>query len=386
MQTDAYIDPVLLAKKLIAQRSISGKRDEGALDLLQDILSQLGFVCSRLPYEGKGGTYPVDNLHARFGRSGKHLAFAGHTDVVPPGKESDWSVPPFEPAVEKGMLLGRGAVDMKSSIAAWISACGYYLGENPEFDGSLSFIITGDEEAEAVNGTVRMIPWIRAEEHVPDGIIVGEPTSDKRLGDIVKIGRRGSVSFTLEVHGIQGHVAYPESADNPIRQLTKILHKLQSERVDNGSDYFPPTNLEVTSVDVGNEATNVIPARATAKFNVRFNDKWTRQEVVDWVEKQCKLVTLQFKLTPKGTAESFLTQPGPLSNVVVKAVKEVTGKPPQLTTTGGTSDARFLHKLAPTVEIGLLNQTAHQVDEQTSVEDIRNLTAIYKRIIEGFFG
>ncbi len=385
MQSDAYIDPVLLAKKLIAQRSVSGEKDEGSLDLLEEVLSKLGFVCNRLPFEGNGGSYPVDNLHARFGDSGKHLAFAGHTDVVPPGKEGDWSVPPFEPAVQKGVLIGRGAVDMKSSIAAWVSACGYFLGENPEFEGSLSLIITGDEEAEAVNGTVRMMPWIRAEEQVPDGIIVGEPTSDKRLGDIVKIGRRGSVSFTLEVLGIQGHVAYPDSADNPIRSLTSILHKLQSERMDNGSDYFPPTNLEVTSVDVGNAATNVIPARATAKFNVRFNDKWTREQVIDWVDKQCKLVTSQFKLTPKGTAESFLTQPGPLSNVVVKAVKDVTGKPPQLTTTGGTSDARFLHKLAPTVECGLLNQTAHQIDEQTSVEDIRNLTDIYKRIIEGFF-
>ena len=396
------IDPVKLSQKLIKCKSVT-PADDGALDTLESALMALDFECTRLPFQEEG-TEKVDNLYARLGTKSPNLCFAGHTDVVPIGDESAWAVEPFAaeiidteqnpldflpPASENSdlnkHLVGRGAVDMKPAIAAWISAISEFKKEHSDFNGSISLLITGDEEAEAINGTIKVLQWLEEKGEKLDACIVGEPTNPNELGEMVKIGRRGSLSFTLTVNGIQGHVAYPDKADNPVTKIIKMLHNLNSHHLDKGSDFFPPSNLEVTSIDVGNTATNVIPAKASAMFNVRFNDKFTREKLIKLVRAQCDQVSTQYILEHEGGSESFLTEPGFLSQSVSEAVKYVTNKTPELSTTGGTSDARFIKDYCPVVEFGLINTTAHHVNENIRVNDIIKLKDIYKNTISRYF-
>ena len=378
------IDPVALAQKLIQQPSISGEKDAGALDILEAALTELGFACHRLPFSGDD-SYDVDNLYARLGSEGTNLCFAGHTDVVPVGDKQAWQADPFAGDIIGGMLVGRGAVDMKSAIAAWVAAISRYLDGHGNLEGSLSLLITGDEEAEAINGTPKMLNWLKERGEQVDVCVVGEPTNPEKLGEMIKIGRRGTVGFTLTVHGVQGHVAYPDQADNPITKLVMMLHSLKGTPLDRGTEFFQPSNLEVTSIDVGNVAGNVIPAQAVACFNVRFNDSYTGEEVVQWVRQHCNAVTSQYVLDATISGESFLTEPGFLSKTVYDAVEHVTGMRAELSTAGGTSDARFIKDICPVVEFGLINKTAHQVDEQVAVEDIKTLTAVYQEVITRYF-
>jgi succinyl-diaminopimelate desuccinylase len=378
-----------LAKKLIACPSISPK-EGGALDLLEKTLKPYGFKGERLLFSDQD-TPDVDNLYAKLDKGGKHFCFAGHTDVVPPGEIGDWTVHPFEPEVIDGMLYGRGAVDMKGAIACFVTAVAEFLEERGDnFKGTISLMITGDEEAFAINGTRKMLGWLADEGEKIDHCIVGEPTNPEKLSDMIKIGRRGSVSFKLSVFGTQGHVAYPHLADNPTTYLINILHTLTNHVFDNGTAHFDPTNLEVTTIDVGNPADNVIPAKARTEFNIRFNDLHTSESLIEWVVQVCDKVVREdvkayYELTPRVTGESFLTEPGYLSDLVAGAVEAVTGKRPVLSTTGGTSDARFIKDFCPVVECGLINQTAHKIDERVAVKDLEGLTAIYKRVLEDYF-
>lgn len=377
------IDPVELSQKLIRCQSVTPE-DGGALDLVEKSLTSIGFTCHRLPFSEKG-TEKVDNLYARYGTKKPNLCFAGHTDVVPVGDVAGWEGDPFGGEIKNGNLIGRGAVDMKPAIAAWIAAVDKFIKKNKKFEGSLSFLITGDEEDVAINGTKKVLSWMEEQGEEIDACVVGEPTNPEKLGEMVKIGRRGTMGFVLTVNGIQGHVAYPDLADNPVKKLIDILHRLTHNKLDHGTEFFPPSNLEVTSVDVGNKASNIIPAKATAKFNVRFNDNYDVRSIVSWVKAYCGEVTSQYILTHEKGSDSFLTQPGFLSKAVTEAVKKITGISPELSTTGGTSDARFIKDVCPVVEFGLINKTAHKVNEQIAVEDINKLSEIYGEIIELYF-
>lgn len=381
-------DAVALSQKLIQQKSVSGEKDQGALDILETALKALSFDCDRLVFDGDG-SYEVDNLFAKLsgGNSGdgKNLCFAGHTDVVPAGDEAAWSSDPYAAEIEDGVLIGRGAVDMKAAIAAWVAAISKYLASNELKNGSLSLIITGDEEADSVNGTKKMLGWMEKNNEKIDACIVGEPTNPESLGEMIKIGRRGSITFYLEVHGMQGHVAYPDIAINPIPPMVKILSSLTEHKLDDGSEFFLPSNLEITTIDVGNSTTNLIPSTVKATFNIRFNDRHTAYSLEKWVIGRCEEVTGQFSLRTDVSSESFITEPGQLSNIVGNAVYKAVGKQPELSTTGGTSDARFIKDLCPVVECGLINKTAHKVDEKISVDDINDLTEIYFNIIESYF-
>jgi len=381
-------DAVALTQKLIQQKSVSGEKDPGALDILENALKALSFKCDRIVFDGSG-SYEVDNLYAKFSGSNsnneKNLCFAGHTDVVPAGDEKAWSSDPYSAEIKDGILIGRGAVDMKSAIAAWVAAISKYLAENELKNGSLSLLITGDEEADSVNGTKKVLGWMNDNNEKMDACVVGEPTNPESLGEMIKIGRRGSITFYLEVHGMQGHVAYPDIAINPIPTMVKILSSLTEHKLDNGSDYFLPSNLEITTVDVGNSTTNLIPSKVSATFNIRFNDRHTAYGLEKWVIGRCEEVTGQFSLRNDVSSESFITEPGQLSNIVGNAVYNVTGKQPELSTTGGTSDARFIKDFCPVVECGLINKTAHKVDEKISVDDINSLTEIYLNVIENYF-
>ncbi len=373
------IDPVKLSQKLVQQASISGQPDPGALDILQEALENIGFTCTRLPF-AEEGTYDVDNLYARRGESGKNLCFAGHTDVVPVGDADGWDVDPFAAEIRDGVLIGRGAVDMKPAIAAWVAAAA-----DVEVDGSISLLITGDEEADAINGTRKMLGWLEENGEQVDACIVGEPTNPEKLGEMVKIGRRGSITFDLTVNGKQGHVAYPAIADNPVPRLVNILHMLVNTSLDDGSEYFQPSNLEVTTIDIGNPASNVIPAKVFTRFNIRYNDHHNSAKLIKFVENICQQNARGYELKHRLTGESFLTEPGNLSDIVVSAVEEVSGIAPALSTTGGTSDARFIKDICPVVEFGLINKTAHKVNERVAVADILVLTEIYKQVILKFF-
>lgn len=368
-----------IAQSLIRCPSVTPK-DAGALDVLQQALESLGFECHRLPFT-EDGTPDVDNLYARRGGGGKHLCFAGHTDVVPVGDESAWSVDPFAAEVKDGILTGRGAVDMKGAIAAWVAA----IAEAGDVDGSLSLLITGDEEGPAINGTRKMLDWLAERGEQIDACIVGEPTNPTQLGEMIKIGRRGSVRFYLTVEGTQGHVAYPDAAHNPVTELVNICQALKGHTLDEGTAHFQPSNLEVVTIDVGNEAENVIPAKANAVINIRFNDTHSSESLTQWVDGICAKHARDYLLRTHVTGEAFLTEPGPLSELVANAVEDVTGRLPELSTTGGTSDARFIKDICPVVECGLINATAHQVDERIAVSDLEDLTQIYRRIITGFF-
>ena len=335
------------------------------------------------------GTPDIDNVYARRGTTGPNLCFAGHTDVVPAGDEAAWTAKPFSAGIHDGVLYGRGAVDMKGAIACFIAASTRYVKTNPNAPGSISFLITGDEEGPSINGTAKVLDWLRKRGEKLDACLVGEPSNPNALGDEIKIGRRGSMNGEIVVHGKQGHAAYPAKADNPLPKLVRILDRLCSQTIDTGTANFEPSNLQVTVVDVPNTATNVIPAFARARFNVRYNDLHSRAKMEAWVALQCEAAAgstnARYDLTFSGTGDVFLTQPGPLVETLSQAVQTVTGRTPALSTGGGTSDARFIYTHCPVVEFGLVNQTIHQVDERVPVADLENLTAIYERFIANYF-
>ncbi|MGA0602442.1 succinyl-diaminopimelate desuccinylase [Caulobacter sp. KR2-114] len=375
------IDAVELTRELIRRNSVT-PADGGAMDVVQRALEGLGFACRRMKFG------EIENLYARRGLQGPNLCFAGHTDVVPVGDEGAWSVGPFEAALKDGILIGRGAVDMKSAIAAFIDATAQTLAAG-EPRGSISLLITGDEEGIAVDGTKAVVAALQAEGEGIDHCVVGEPTSSATMGDMIKIGRRGSINATITVEGRQGHVAYPQRAANPVPVLIRYLAAVQDKVLDQGYQGFQPSNLEVTTVDVGNAATNVIPAQATARVNIRFNPGHTGASLAQWLTEEGEKAGAGFagKVTVKThiSGEAFLTAPGDFTEVVAGAVKAETGVEPDLSTTGGTSDARFIRALCPVVEFGLVGTTMHAVDERAPVSEIRTLTAVYKRLIADYF-
>lgn len=382
-------DAIALTRALIRCPSVT-PAEGGALDLLQRVLEDLGFACHRLPF-GEPGTEDVDNLYARLGTRGPNLCFAGHTDVVPPGDPADWSVDPFAGVLAEDTVIGRGAVDMKGAIACFVAAVAAFIRRHDaDFGGSISLLITGDEEADAINGTRKVLAHLAEQGEHLDACLVGEPTSDRALADTVKIGRRGSLNARLTVQGVQGHVAYPQLADNPVHHLVRLLQAVITAALDDGTEHFPPSTLQVTTIDVGNPTTNLIPAAARAALNVRFNDLHSSESVEAWLRERFDAAiagasSARYTLETRCNAESFLSQPGALSETVGAAVRDVTGRAPVLTTTGGTSDARFIKDACPVAELGLLNARAHKVDEQVSVADLRGLTAIYEAVLHRFF-
>jgi succinyl-diaminopimelate desuccinylase len=385
----APIDPVDLAAELIRRPSVTPK-DEGALDIVASRLERLGFACHRLVFDDRGpngeDTAPIANLYARFGTGRPNFCFAGHTDVVPPGPEDTWSFEPFAASLRGGALCGRGAVDMKSAIAAFIAAAERFLvGRGAGFAGSISLLITGDEEGVAVNGTRKVLDWLGARGEVLDACVVGEPTSAQSLGDMIKIGRRGSMTGRLVVEGVQGHVAYPHLTDNAAHRLVTLLHTLTQSPLDDGTEHFQPSSLQVTTIDIGNPATNVVPGHARATFNFRFNDRWTSETLKSWVAERLAAVGGRYQLRWEVSGESFLVPPGPVSDCLSAAIGAVTGRTPELSTTGGTSDARFIHAHCPVAEFGLVGLTMHKTDERVEIADIARLTAIYQAFLERFF-
>ncbi|TFU02876.1 succinyl-diaminopimelate desuccinylase [Polymorphobacter arshaanensis] len=375
------IDALALARDLIRCRSVT-PADDGAQAVLGAALEALGFAVHRLE-QGSPPDGPIHNLFATIGEGAPHFAFAGHTDVVPVGDHKAWSVDPFAGTVADGQLVGRGANDMKSAIAAFVAAAERHVARGSP--GTLSLIITGDEEGPATHGTADLLTWMAVRGFDPDACLVGEPTSNQLLGDMVKIGRRGSVNAWITVNGAQGHVAYPARADNPITRLVAILAELKARPLDNGTDWFQASNLEVTDINVGNPATNVIPARATARINIRFNDRQRGVELENWIRDTVERHAPSAEVIVKISGEAFLTPPGPLSDMVDFAVQRVTGRTPELSTTGGTSDARFIRSVCPVVEFGLVGSTMHQVDEMVPVADIAALTDIYDLVLQQFF-
>ena len=371
-------DALALAKALIAVPSVTPARGQ-VFDVLEAALAAQGFDVERL-ISGVAPDGPVENLLATRGDDyGPHFTFAGHLDVVPPG--DGWHAPPFEPQVRGGLLYGRGAVDMKGSIAAFVAAA----ARAPDRRGRLTLVITGDEEGPATYGTVALIDRMKERGLIPDMCLVGEPTSQRRLGDTIKIGRRGSVVVEIEVAGTQGHVAYPHLADNPCPALVRILARIDAIELDTGTDWFEPSNIEVLTIDVGNPATNVIPAHARARLSIRFNDRHIGAELVDRIVAIAAAETARSTVTGRVYGEAFLTAPGPLSSLVSEAVGCVTAVTPVLSTSGGTSDARFLAKLCPTVELGLVNATMHRIDEAVALDDLVELTEIYATILSRVF-
>jgi succinyl-diaminopimelate desuccinylase len=387
MSLDAT-DPIALTQALIRCESVTPE-EGGALSLLESVLGAAGFACHRITFT-EAGTPDVENLYARFGSGAPHLCFAGHTDVVPPGDIAAWTVPPFTGEIRDGILYGRGAVDMKGGVACFASAALRYLAaNNGKTVGSISFLITGDEEGPSINGTVKVLDWMRAQGEVPDAAIVGESSNPSSLGDEIKIGRRGSVTAEIVVHGKQGHAAYPQKADNPIPKLVRILDRLSSMEIDRGTEHFEASNLQVTVLSVPNRASNVIPAEARATLNIRYNDTWRRPTIEAWVREQCdaaaQTIGAAYDITFAGTGDVFLTEPGKLVDTLAEAVATETGRRPALTTGGGTSDARFIKDVCPVVEFGLVNKTIHAVDEHVSVADLEKLTAIYQRFLDAYF-
>jgi succinyl-diaminopimelate desuccinylase len=368
-------DPLPLAQSLIRCASVT-PADAGAQDALAGMLDRLGFAIHRLRY---GET---ENIFARLGTEGPHICFAGHTDVVPVGA-ANWRTDPFGGEVRDGVLYGRGACDMKGAIAAFVSGVAQYL-ERGSLKGSISFLITGDEEGPATDGTVKVLEWMRANGQIPDFCLVGEPTCPVKLGDMIKIGRRGSVNMKVEVHGTQGHVAYPQRADNPVHRLIRALDALTSAPVDAGTDWFEASTLQVTSIDVGNGATNVIPASARAALNIRFNDGHSGASLTAWVRATLARYAERFDLDSSISGESFVTRPGPLVHILRDAIKDATGIDPKLDTGGGTSDARFIANYCPVAEFGLVGATMHQTDERVPVAELRDLAGIYRDIIAAF--
>jgi succinyl-diaminopimelate desuccinylase len=373
------------AQTLIRCRSVT-PNDGGALRYLEGELAAVGFKCERLPFSERG-TPDVDNLYARIGEGAPHVCFAGHIDVVAPGDEKAWRHPPFDGEIDDETLYGRGAVDMKGAVAASLAAAIQFMGEKKagEFEGSISFLITADEEGPAINGTKKVVDKLIARGERPDYCILGECTSEAGVGDTIKIGRRGSLSGELRVRGVQGHVAYPHKARNPLPPLIDALNVLKSKELDKGSAHFQPSNLEIVSIDVGNATYNVIPATATARFNVRFNDHHTSDNLKAWIESQVKEALsgtgVDYTLEYEPSAESFMTDPTGFVEKLGAAIEAETEHKPILSTGGGTSDARFIKDLCPVVELGLLNATAHKIDECVPVVDLHTLTRIYTRFL-----
>jgi succinyl-diaminopimelate desuccinylase len=381
----AVLDPVTLAAELIRRPSVTPK-DEGALDILAARLAELGFTCHRLVFDEEG-TEPVHNLYARHGTGTPNLCFAGHTDVVPAGAREAWSCDPFAAVVREGELYGRGAVDMKGAIAAFVAAAQRYLDRrDPQHPGcSISLLITGDEEGAAVNGTRKVLDWLAQRGETPDACVVGEPTSASTLGDMIKIGRRGSMTGRLAVTGVQGHTAYPHLADNAAHRLVAMLHVLTTAELDHGSEHFQPSTLQVATIDIGNPVSNVIPGSAAAVFNIRFNDQWTSGSLKHWLTEQLDAIGGRYELDVRVSGESFLVPPGAIGERLAEAIHRVTGRTPEFSTTGGTSDARFIRACCPVAEFGLVGQTAHQVDERVRVADLAALTEIYQTLLGLFF-
>jgi succinyl-diaminopimelate desuccinylase len=382
-------DPVAIARDLIRCPSVTPE-EGGALAYLQQILAQAGFAVQRAAF-AEAGTAPIENLYARIGDAAPNLVFAGHTDVVPPGDEAAWRHPPFGGDIAGDKLFGRGAVDMKGGIACFVAAALDHVAANGGTPkrGSLSLLITGDEESVAVNGTVKLLKWAAERGEIFDHCILGEPSNVAVVGDTIKAGRRGSLNGTLIVSGRQGHVAYPDRADNPIRGLVTLIAALQAP-LDEGNEHFDPSHLEFTSVDVGNPTVNVIPAEARARFNIRHNDYRSQSALKALVEQRAQAasagrVRFSFDWQPSN-ADVFVTKPGPFTDLAVAAIAEVTGRTPKLSTSGGTSDARFIKDYCPVLEFGLVGQTMHQVDECAPVADLLTLTAIYRRMIDKYFG
>ncbi|MET0445775.1 MAG: succinyl-diaminopimelate desuccinylase [Pseudorhodoplanes sp.] len=381
-------DPVAIARDLLRCRSVTPD-EGGALSFLERTLKAAGFTTHRMTFS-EAGTPDVENFYARIGTSSPHLMFAGHTDVVPPGNEQAWTHPPFSGDDADGVLYGRGAVDMKGGIAACIAAALDHLAANGgKPKGSISFLITGDEESVAINGTPKLLDWTAKHGEKFDHCILGEPSNREIMGDTIKIGRRGSLNGTLIVHGKQGHVAYPERADNPVTGLVTLIAALKAEPLDKGSKLFDPSNLEFTSVDVGNKTVNLIPGEARARFNIRFNDLHNQESLKALLEKRAIYasdgrIRFSFEWEPSN-ADVFVVEPGPFTSVVANAVEEVTGRKPVLSTTGGTSDARFIKNFCPVVEFGLVGQTMHAIDERVPVADLAALTAIYRNILDRYF-
>jgi succinyl-diaminopimelate desuccinylase len=376
-------DPIPLAQALIRCRSVT-PADDGALDVVQRALEPLGFACTRLVYGPDD--YRVDNLFARRGTAAPHVCYAGHTDVVPPGDVAAWTDDPFSGEVRDGTLFGRGACDMKGGIAAFIAGLADYLAERPDHPGSISLLITGDEEARSVDGTARVLEWMQAEGHIPDMALVGEPTSKATLGDTIKIGRRGSLTARITVQGKQGHSAYPSLADNPIHRLVAALGPLLAAPLDHGSEFFPPTTLQVTGFDVGNAASNVIPASARAMLNIRFNDLHDSARLTQRLHAALQAAGCRYDLDAECSGESFLTRPGPFVDALTRAIAASTGVTPALDTGGGTSDARFIAQYCPVAEFGAVGATLHQVNENAPVEELRALAATYRAILHEVLG
>ena len=375
-----------IARDLIRCASVT-PADKGALDVVQRHLAAAGFACERVIFSAPG-TPDIDNLYARIGTASPCLMFAGHTDVVPPGDATQWRFPPFSAEIADAQLWGRGAVDMKGGLAASIAAAIAHVGAHGVRKGSIAFLITGDEEGPAVNGTVKLLDWAKARGQTFDHCILGEPTNPDALGDMIKIGRRGSLTGRLTIHGKQGHVGYPHLADNPVPRMVRVLAALKATPLDAGTAHFDASNLEVTTVDVGNLATNIIPGTACATFNIRFNDLWTPDTLAAEIEARVRAaepdarIDLTFDPT---NSVAFLTSPGPFVDLVADAVEAETGRRPALSTTGGTSDARFIQAHCPVVEFGLVGQTMHAVDERTPIADLEQLSAIYGRVLTSYF-
>ena len=381
------MSPLSLAQSLLRCPSVTPE-EGGALSFIEDVLREAGFEVHR-PVFSEPGTPDVENLYARYGAGEPHLLFAGHTDVVPPGDLGRWRHDPFGGRIENGELFGRGAVDMKGGIACMMAAALGFIRERPDFKGSIGFLITGDEEGPAVNGTVKLLDWAKARGERFDHCILGEPTNPDRLGDMIKIGRRGSLTGRIAVEGKQGHVAYPHLAENPIPGLMRLLGGLLAEPLDRGTEHFDASNLEVTTVDVGNPASNVIPAEARATFNIRFNDLWTPESLEEEIARRLagaagNAVRYALKVDPTN-AVAFLTPPNDFVGFIADAVEAETGLRPRLSTTGGTSDARFIVKHCPVVEFGLVGQTMHQIDERVAVADLDRLAAIYRKVLDAYF-
>ncbi len=381
------IDELHLAKELITFPSVTPK-DAGAINFLSKKLKSLGFKCKILEFKDKNSK-PIKNLYAKFGSKQPNLCYAGHTDVVPPGNINDWTVNPFKPKIKNNHLIGRGANDMKSSIACFVSAVSKFIKKNPKLNGSISFLITGDEEGYAINGTKKVVEYLKKKNEKINFCIVGEPTNPNKLGEMIKIGRRGSMSGTIEIYGVQGHVAYPHLVNNPINTLVSVCKKLKDKKLDKGNKIFQPSNLEFTSVDANNKAYNVIPGSVKAKFNIRFNNLHTalslKKKINLDVKKICKKNKCKFKINYTVNGESFLTRPNKTVILVKQIIKKVTRINPKFSTTGGTSDARFIRKISPCLEFGLVNKTMHKVDECVSISDLRKLTEIYKLILIEYF-
>ena len=381
------INELQLAKELIKFPTVT-PIDAGIMKFLEKKLKILGFKTKILEFREKNSK-PVKNLYARLGNQSPNFCYAGHLDVVPAGNLKEWTVNPFKPSVKKGHLIGRGANDMKSSIAAFVSAVSNFVDNNRKFNGSISLLITGDEEGVAINGTKKVVDYLKKKKEKIDFCLVGEPTNPNKLGEMIKIGRRGSMNGRLSVIGVQGHVAYPQRANNPSTTLVQILKELKSIKFDNGTKDFQPTNLEITNINIDNSADNVIPGLANAKFNIRFNNKHTSTSIKKKIDKIIKKISIKnkskYKIDYSVSGEAFLTKPNSTTFMIRDIIKKITKINPQLSTTGGTSDARFIRKIAPCLEFGLVGKTMHKVDEAVSLSDLKKLTLIYSNILQNYF-